>query len=84
MTKKVKYSTGVTNLPTLLFFLKFLLSEVKSVEKSLTQIVMTLMKLCEETDLAYQFNVSQSTISRMFKRWISYMGHKLSPLIWCP
>jgi len=34
--------------------------------------------------MAYQFNVSQSTISRMFKKCISYMGHKLSPLIQWP
>ena len=88
--KKVKYYTGITNLPTLLLLLKFSLPEMKSVERSLTnfqQIVITLMKLrlnLEETNLAYRFNVSQSTISRTFKKWISYMGHKLSPLIRWP
>ena len=88
--KKVKHYTGITNLPTLLLLLKFLLPEMKSVERSLSnfqQIVMVLMKLrlnLEEVDLAYRFNVSQSTISRMFKKWISYMGHKLSPLIRWP
>ena len=87
--KKVKYYTGVTNLPTLLLLLKFLLPGMKSIERSLThfqQIVMVLMKLhlnLEENCLAYQFNISQSTVSRMFL-WISYMGHKLAPLIRWP
>ena len=34
--KKVKYYTGVTNLPTLLLLLKFLLPGMKSIERSLT------------------------------------------------
>ena len=50
---------------------------------------MVLMKLrlnLEENNLAYsnRFNVSQPTISRMFNKWISHMGEKLSPLIRWP
>ena len=88
--KKVKYYTGITNLGTLLLLLKFLLQGRTVIERSLNhfqQLVMVLMKLrlnLEENDLAYRFNVSQPTISRMFNKWISHMGEKLSPLIRWP
>ena len=51
------------------------------------KLMMVLLKLrlnLEENDLAYRFNVSQSTVSRTFKKWISCMGEKLAPLICWP
>ena len=81
--KKVKYYIGITNLGILLLLLKFLLQGRTVIEWSLNhfqQLVMVLMK----NDLAYRFNVSQQTISRMFNKWISHMGEKLSPLIRWP
>ena len=77
--KKVKHYTGLSNFGTLMLLLDFLLPEMKTVERSLThfqQLMMVLLKLrlnLEENDLAYRFNVSQSTVSRMFKKWISCM-----------
>ena len=88
--KKVKYYTGITNLGTLLLLLKFLLQGRTVIELSLNhfqQLILVLMKLrlnLEEIDLAYRFNVSQPTISRIFNKWISHMGEKLSYLIRWP
>ena len=85
--KKVKYYTGISNLGTLLLLMQYLLQGRTVIERSLNhfqQLVMVLMKLrlnLEENDLAYRFSVSQPTISRMFNRWISHMGEKLSPLV---
>ena len=85
--KKVKDYTGLLNFGTLMLLINFLLPEMKTVERSLThfqQLMMVLLKLSlnlEENDLAYRFNVSQSTVSGMFKKWISYMGEKLASLI---
>ena len=88
--KKVKYYTGLSNLGTLLLLLDLLLPGMSTVERSLThfqQLVMVLLKLrlnLEEIDLAYRFNVSQPTVSRMFKKWMMCMGEKLAPLIRWP
>ena len=88
--KKVKYYTGLSNVGTLLLLLKFLLPGITTVERSLThfqQLVMVLLKLrlnLEEIDLAYRFNVSQSTVSRMFRTWMMCMGERLAPLIRWP
>ena len=88
--KKVKYYTDITNLGTLLLLLHFLLQGRSVIKRSLNhfqQLVMVLMKLrlnLEEMDLAYRFNVSQPTISRMFNKWISHMAKRLSPLIRWP
>jgi len=32
----------------------------------------------------YRFNISQPTVSRMFKKWMMCMGEKLAPLIHWP
>ena len=39
---------------------------------------------CDEQDLAYRFGVSQSTVSRLFNRWIVIMAQWLSLLIYWP
>ena len=85
--KKVKYYTGLTNISTLFLLLQFLVQGRTIIERSLNsfqQLVMVLMKLrlnLEENDLAYRFDVSQSTISRMFHKWKSLMAERLAPLI---
>ena len=51
------------------------------------EFVLTLMKLklnMPLEDLAYRFNVSVSTISRVFLAWMVTMGTRLSPLIKWP
>ena len=59
---------------------KFALSKFK-------EFIITLMKLhisLLNQDLAYQFGVSQATISRIFRRWIDMMLVRLKPLIKWP
>ena len=51
------------------------------------EFVMTLMKLrlnMPLEDLAYQFNVSVSTVSRTFQTWMVVMDVRLRPLNKCP
>ena len=51
------------------------------------EFVLTLMKLklnMPLEDLAYRFNVSVSTISRVFLAWMVAMNTRLSPLIKWP
>ena len=51
------------------------------------QFVLVLMKLClgaPDQDLAYQFGVSQSTVSRVLSKWIDVLFIKLQPLIKWP
>ena len=51
------------------------------------EFVMTLMKLrlnMPLEDLAYQFNVSVSTMSRTFQMWMVVMDVRLRPLNKCP
>ena len=51
------------------------------------QFLMVLMKLCLnlfDQDLAYRFGVSQSSVSRYFKKWIEVMFLRLQPLVMWP
>ena len=51
------------------------------------QFLIVLMKLrlnLEEQDLAFRFEVSQPTVSRLFNKWISVLAQILSPLIRWP
>ena len=51
------------------------------------QILIVLIKLrlnLEEQDLAFLFEVSQPTVSRLFNKWISVLAQILSPLIRWP
>ena len=91
--KKVTYYTGLPNFNTLLVLLNFVtvspqtLSESKCKLSIFQQIMVVLMKLrlnLEEQDLAYRFNVSQSTVSKTFHKWIPIMAERLHPLIYWP
>ena len=89
--KKVKYYTGLPNFATLQLTVQFVSSNITEKNcKKLTvfqQILLVIMKLrlnCDEQDLAYRFGVSQSTISRLFNRWIVIMAQRLSLLIYWP
>ena len=48
---------------------------------------MVLIKLCLnlfDQDLLYRFGISQSTVSRYFKKWITIMFVRLQPLVKSP
>ena len=89
--KKVKYYTGLPSFAVLLLMVQFVSSNIIEKNcKKLTisqQILLVIMKLrlnCDELDLAYRFGVSQSTVSRLFSKWIFIMAQWLSPLIHWP
>ena len=89
--KKVKYYTGLPNFAELLLVVRFVSSNISEKNcKKLTifqQILLVIMKLrlnCDELDLAYRFGVSQSTVSRVFNRWIYIMAQRLCRLIHWP
>ncbi|CAN7941499.1 unnamed protein product, partial [Ixodes hexagonus] len=39
---------------------------------------------CPEQDLAYRFGISQSTVSRVWTKWLDVFCSRMSPLIRCP
>ena len=87
----MKYYTGLPNFSTLLSVVNFVSHQKPSTLcrklAIFQQIMLVLMKLrlnLEEQDLAYWFNVSQSTVSKLFNRWIPIMAERLRPLIYWP
>uniref|UniRef100_A0A8C4GJR4 DDE Tnp4 domain-containing protein n=1 Tax=Dicentrarchus labrax TaxID=13489 RepID=A0A8C4GJR4_DICLA len=55
--------------------------------KPAQELLLTLMKLClnlSEEFLGYLFGIHQSTVSRVFHRWIHVMASRLHPLILWP
>ena len=69
---KVQFYTGLPNYATLILIIQFVANELplKGKLSHFQQILLVLMKLrlnLEEQDLAYNFSVSQSTVSRVFK-----------------
>ena len=88
---KVHYFTGMPCYAILMAVFKFLKLRITVHHRhSLSlfhQFLLVLMKLClncPDQDLAYRFNINQSTISRMFQRWISVMFTMMKPLIKWP
>ena len=89
--KMVLFYTGLPNYATLMLVFNFLLPHVPcSVRNSLTpfqEMLIFLMKLrlnLVMQDLAYRFNVSQSTVSRIFCRWLDAAFQRLQWLIKWP
>ena len=90
--RKVKFYTGLPSFQILMAIFNFVSVHVKYSSKKnvLTQFeefIATLMKLrlgLFDQDLAYRFGVHQSTISRIFNRWIGAMNITLKPLIKWP
>ena len=92
--KKVKYYTGLPSYSVLIALFDYmskdlqLPSTITSAKKSaFEQLVMVLMKLrlnLGDQDLAYRFQVTQSTVSRYFNRWLDVLYTCLSCLITWP
>ena len=88
--QKIRFYTGLPSFIVLETVFKFVSSQYHSNKFTLSsfeEFMVTLMKLrlsLFEQDLAFRFGVHQSTISRIFRRWIDIMYVKLKPLIKWP
>uniref|UniRef100_A0A672YAS2 DDE Tnp4 domain-containing protein n=1 Tax=Sphaeramia orbicularis TaxID=375764 RepID=A0A672YAS2_9TELE len=88
---KMKYFTGLPNLQTFMLVLSYVSSvfpaTTKQSLKPTQELLLTLMKLrlnLSEDFLGYLFGIHQSTVSRVFRRWINVMASRLHPLILWP
>ena len=87
---KVRFYTGLPSFDTLNTVFNFVEAHVSRRTKTLTpfqEFVMVLMKLrlnVPQQDLAYRFDVSQPTVSRIFWSWMIVMDARLSPLLKWP
>ena len=87
--ERVKFYTGLPSYVILMAVFNFVSAHIPESCRlnSLTnfqQFLMVLMKLCLnlfDKDLAYRFGVSQSTVSKYFKKWIEIMFIPLQPLV---
>ena len=88
--KKVKFYTGLPSFDTLNVLFNRIMPFVTRKSQLLTpfqECIMTLMKLklnMPFEDLSYRFNVSLSTVSRIFQAWMIVMDVRLRPLIKWP
>ena len=90
--KKVRYYTGLPTFGLLKTVYDFIASDLPSditcsKLDPFEQFIMTLLKLrlgLGDQDLAYRFNISQTTVSRYFGRWLDLLYTKLSCLILWP
>lgn len=88
--KKVKFYTGLPSFDTLNVVFHRIVPFVTRKSKLLTpfqEFIITLMKLTLNMpfqDLSYRFNVSISTVSRIFQVWMIVMDVRLRPLIKWP
>ena len=86
---KVQFYTGLPNYANLILIIQFVTNglPLKGKLSHFQQILLVLMKLrlnLEEQDLAYRFSVSQSTVSRVFRKWMYRMSEQLMFLIHWP
>ena len=85
--KKVKFYASFLVLTSVFSFVPTHTHNNKFSLSKFEEFMVTFMKLrlslCDQ-DLGYQFGVHQSTISRIFHRWIDIMFIKLKPLIKWP
>ena len=89
--EKVKYYTGLPNYKTLISVYKFASSGIVPGNRSslslFQRFIMVLIKLrlnLGDQDLAYRFNVDQSTVTRHIQKWIEILYVRLGPLVKWP
>ncbi len=85
----IKFYTGLPNFYVLKVVFDFVAPPISRIHKlnSFQEFLVVMMKLrlnCFCEDLAYRFEVSPSTISRILHRWIPHMDGRLSKLIVWP
>ena len=88
---KVQFYTGLPSFFTLMavfnFVAPFVPHTAPSVLPQFQQFMMTLMKLrlnLLDQDMAYRFEVSHSTVSKTWRKWVDAMFIRLKPLIKWP
>jgi len=87
---KVRFYTGLPGFDVLKHVVEFVASHATRKSKTLTsfqEIIMVMMKLrlnVPKQDLAFRFEVSLSTVSRIFSSWMIVLDVRLSPLITWP
>ncbi|XP_078665956.1 uncharacterized protein LOC144908269 [Branchiostoma floridae x Branchiostoma belcheri] len=87
---RVRFYTGLPSFDTLKTVFDFVAPHVSRRTQTLTpfqEFVMVLMKLrlnVPQQDLAYRFDISQPTVSRIFLSWMTVMDIRLSPLLRWP
>ena len=83
-----KFYIGLPSLAALMAIFHFVARHIPECTQSLLpKFLQFLMKLClnvSEQDLAYRFEVSQSTVSKNWRKWINVMFVRLKPLIKWP
>ena len=91
MPDVIKFYTGLPSYPRLMTVFNYLSSDLVESKCSalplFQQFVITLMKLrlnvCDQ-DIAYRFGISQSTVSKNFRKWVNIMYLYLKPFIVWP
>ena len=89
--KRVTFYTGLPNFAVLMhlfsFLAPFMNKSALSALSGFQELTLFLMKLrlnMPGQDLAYRFNISQSTVSRVFNRWLDLCLTRLSWLVQWP
>lgn len=88
--EKVRFYSGLPSMDILMTVLDFVSPHIKRRTQKLSlfqEMIIVLMKLrlnMPYQDLAYRFQVSVTTISRIFASWLPVMDQHLSPLIYWP
>lgn len=88
--EKVRFYSGLPSMDILMTVLDFVSAHIKRRTQKLSlfqEMIIVLMKLrlnMPYQDLAYRFQVSVTTISRIFASWLPVMNQHLSPLIYWP
>ena len=87
----IKFYTGLPSYPRLMAVYDYVSSSlVKNASSALPlfqQFLITLMKLClniSDQDIAYRFGISQSAVSKNFRKWVNIMYIYLKPFIVWP